>query len=501
MESRLRTHLSSHVGQGMAALLLAQPLLDVLSYFMQEAGSTAFTTALRMAMLAAVALYGFLLAEKKRPYYILGGVLLGFWLLHMANCFRLGYQDPVGDAAEFLKLAQFPLWTLAFSTFLRQREGLDTLSAACLAGDFVLILGVIALSYAVGMPEYTYDYADRGVQLGVMGWFGVHSAQSAIVTLLVPGMLLWAYRKGKLWLFTLCSLFGFGLLYFTGTRVAYVGAILIAGGFLALVLLGRKRYVLCLPLAAALAALVVFQGASPMAQRRSMASDTESYYIEKSQEIMGEDAGFVYEEGEEVPPQVLEKLRTLYTQVFGKEGLYHATLLGDLIDKFGVDAVMEAYDYTVDGQTLYDMRTKKIKAMELTWQGKDFPTRLLGFEHGESYIGENNYDPETDFHALLYFYGYGGAALYLAFCAWFPLLALWQLIKHRRRFWQYPWVPAGTFLLQLALGFGAALLSGSVLRRPSVTVYLALAAALLAHCLARWDREQNAGCAGEKNMV
>ena len=119
MESRLRTHLSSHVGQGMAALLLAQPLLDVLSYFMQEAGSTAFTTALRMAMLA----------EKKRPYYVLGGVLLGFWLLHMANCFRLGYQDPVGDAAEFLKLAQFPLWTLAFSTFLRQRDGLDTLSA------------------------------------------------------------------------------------------------------------------------------------------------------------------------------------------------------------------------------------------------------------------------------------------------------------------------------------------------------------------------------------
>ena len=105
---------------------------------------------------------------------------------------------------------------------------------------------------------------------------------------------------------------------------------------------------------------------------------------------------------------MLEKLRTLYTQVFGKEGLYHATLLGDLIDKFGVDAVMEAYGYTADGQTLYDMRTKKIKAMELTWQGKDFITRLLGFEHGESYIGENNYDPETDFHALLYFYGYGG---------------------------------------------------------------------------------------------
>ena len=29
----------------------------------------------------------------------------------------------------------------------------------------------------------------------------------------------------------------------------------------------------------------------------------------------------------------------------------------------------------------------------------------------------------------------------------------------------------------------------------------ALATALLAHSLTRWDREQNAGCAGEKNMV
>ena len=82
-------------------------------------------------------------------------MLLGFWLLHMANCFRIGYQDPVGDAAEFLKLAQFPLWTLAFSTFLRQREGLDTLSAACLAGDFALILGVIALSLRRGHARIT----------------------------------------------------------------------------------------------------------------------------------------------------------------------------------------------------------------------------------------------------------------------------------------------------------------------------------------------------------
>ena len=202
-----------------------------------------------------------------------------------------------------------------------------------------------------------------------------------------------------------------------------------------------------------LAALVVFQGASPMAQRRSMASDTESYYIEKSQEIMGEDAGFVYEPGEEIPPQVLEKLRTLYTQVFGKEGLYHATLLGDLIDKFGVDAVMGGLPATPPtARPSTTCAPKRSRPWSSPGRGRTLSPACWASSMAESYIGENNYDPETDFHALLFFYGYGGAALYLAFCAWFPLLALWQLVKHRRRFWQYPWVPAGTFLLQLALG-------------------------------------------------
>lgn len=510
MEFTLQKKMTAHVGECMAALLLVQPLLDVLSYFMQAAGTTALTTGLRMAMLAAVWLYAFAIAEKKRPYYVMGGVVAGFWLLHMANCFRLGYRDPVGDAAEYLKLVQFPLWTLAFTTFLEQRENLDYRAVACLAGNFAIILLVIALSYAVGMPAYTYDYPKRGIQLGVLGWFGVPNAQSAIVTILVPGVLLWAYRKGKLWLFSLCALLGFGLLYFTGTRLTYFGAFLIAGGFLVLVALGRKHWLFLLPLGLALAALVAFYGLSPMVQRQAMSVDSDSYYQELGERYLGEDKDFTYREGEEIPPEILGKIRKLYVEVYGEKGIYNATLLGDLIDRFGVDAVMEEYRYATDGELLYDVRDKKLHALHMVWQEKDLLTRLVGFEYAEATLGENNYDPENDFPALRYYYGYAGLLLYGGFCAYFPLLALWRLLRNFRRFWDFISVELGAYALMLCLGLGAAQFSGQVLRKPSVTVYLSLACALLLRYLGRWGKGKGENerksqpaphCAGAGNVV
>ena len=109
IESSWKTRASAPVGEVMAALLAVQPLLDVLSYFMGQAEATWVTTALRTVLLFAVCLYGFAITENRRAYYLAYGVVGGFWVLHMLNSLRLGYQDPVGDAAEFLKLVQFPL--------------------------------------------------------------------------------------------------------------------------------------------------------------------------------------------------------------------------------------------------------------------------------------------------------------------------------------------------------------------------------------------------------
>ena len=88
IESSWKTRASAPVEEVMAALLAVQPLLDVLSYFMGQAEATWVTTALRTVLLFAVGVYGFSVTENRRAYYVMYGVVGGFWVLHMLSCLR-----------------------------------------------------------------------------------------------------------------------------------------------------------------------------------------------------------------------------------------------------------------------------------------------------------------------------------------------------------------------------------------------------------------------------
>ena len=58
---------------------------------------------------------------------------------------------------------------------------------------------------------------------------------------------------------------------------------------------------------------------------------------------------------------------------------------------------------------------------------------MLGFEYAEATVNGNIYDPENDFPALLYYYGYLGAGLYLLFAAYFVFSALRALFRRGPR--------------------------------------------------------------------
>ncbi len=460
----------------MAALLLIQPLLDVLSYFMRETGATTVTTALRTVLLAAVSLYGFVISDRKQ-FYAAGFALIGgFWLLHMLNCLRMGYAHPLWDTAEYLKLVQFPLWTMAFLTFFRKRDGLDMEVLGILALNFGVILLVIGLSYLTGRTAYTYEFPERGVQLGVLGWFGVPNAQSAVLSLLVPAVVLWGLRTEKLWLFSLCAGLGFGLLYLTGTRLTFYTAVLAAAAFLVLILICRKPLVFCLPMAVILVLLFSLKGVSPMEQRQKISAVSFATYQEKIDAVMGEDKDFAYQEGQEIPAEVLRKIEKVYTGIYGRRGVYGEVLLGDLLDRYGTDKIMRTFDYSIRPQVLNNSRTRKLKALGLVWEEADFLTHLLGVEYSDAVIGGHNYDPENDFPALLYYTGYLGTALYGAFVL--GILG-YAAAAFFRRFPSLMTPEFGTAAMMFALALGAAQLSGQVLRKPNVTVYFSLAAAML----------------------
>jgi len=475
----LKNRLSQSSPQVMTAILLLQPLLDVFSYFMQQQGTTIISTALRTVLLFAVCAYGFVITEHRRAYLVLYSVLAGFWLLHTLNCLRLGYQDPVGDAAEYLKLIQFPLWTLVFLTICRQRPTLNLCASGLLAANFAIILLVIGLSYATGAPAYTYDIPARGVKLGLLGWFGVPNAQSAVLAMIFCGLLAWAHEKGQLWLFSLANGAGCAVLYFSGTRLAYYAAVLASAGFVVLIFLagGRRRWN-CVPLVVGLVLLLAFRGVSPMIQRRALPGDTYRIYQEQTDQVMGRDKDYTYTGGE-IPKETREKITQVYEQVYGGLNFAGAPMLGDLLDRFGTQRVMEYYDYTTAASTLCHVRTKKIAVMAMTWEEQDLLTKLVGVEYAAATLNGTNYDPENDFPGLFYFYGWLGTGIYVAFAGSFLVWVLAGCVRNLRRLPEYLTVSLGAWAMIYVLGLGAAQYSGQVMRKPSVTVYMSLAAAQL----------------------
>ena len=96
-----RAWLESHLSLFVVILVGVQPLLDVLSYFMQQGGGNALTTALRTVLLFTVCAYGLAIAENRRPYLVLYGAVGVFWLAHALNCLRLGYLDTMRSYGVF----------------------------------------------------------------------------------------------------------------------------------------------------------------------------------------------------------------------------------------------------------------------------------------------------------------------------------------------------------------------------------------------------------------
>ena len=476
MFDTIKKNLSYYSGTFFTALLISQPVLDVFSYLMMQYELNVLTTVIRTIMLFCVAAYAFVISDDKRMHLILYAVIVGFWLLHTINCLRKGYEHPFLDLGEYLKLIQLPLWAFSFVAIFRVNEDLNVSISGILVINLCIILAVILLSYITRHPVYTYDYPDRNVQIGILGWFGVANAQSAIVTLLVPFVLLWAFQKHNLILFSIVSFVGFGLLYFTGTRLAYYAAILIAVFFAALIIWNREMMIFCAPLFLSVILLLAFRGFSPMVERQALTADSFAVYQEKTDAVMGDDKDFEYKSAADTPPEILEKIRKVYTDVYSGKGIYGNTLLGDLVDRFGVERVMEVYDYSIEPEDLYDVRTKRRKCVELLKEDSDFFTRLLGFEYTETYINGTIFDPENDFPALTGYYGYLGAAIYIVSLLYIILISVRAFLE------EYPdflTMEFGVASMVFVLALGAAQFSGQVLRKPSVTVYISLAAAIM----------------------
>lgn len=469
-------------------LITIQPLLDVMSFFLVKLNMTVISTMLRMGMFVFVMLFAFIISDHKRVYYVFAAVAGGYFALHAVNCFRIGYVSFVEDAANFFRTVQTPAMCIAFITVIKRISNPIKIISSAFFANVCTIWGVIGLSYLVGMPEYTYGAYHK---VGLMGWFEVHNAQSSIVMLLMPLALLFAYRLSKLFFVAACGIC-FSLLFFTGTKLTFYSLIIIALGFLFLIAVNfitakesRKKYIFSnlIPVVSLCAVLVlsfVFIEDSPMKQRENSQSTAYSNHQlnlndslamldpEDPDNSKGEDE-LTPEEKAEAKRKKLERYEKLYREFAGG-------YLNDIINRFGIERVAEKYNYSTVSAELLDAREKKNIFAELAWEESDFLTRCFGYEYSTLVTAEEIYDLENDFPSVFYYSGYVGFGVYILFMAYFAFLVLKEIFKNFKNFVT---LESGLLFGTFVLLMGAAQLSGNVLRRPNVSIYISMILACL----------------------
>ncbi len=479
--------LKKHLPLAVAVLFAAQPLMDMLSFWLDRANvGGAVTLILRFLVLAATVLCGFCLTEKKRVYLLFGGVCAAFFAAHAAVCATVGYADFVGDFINFIRIVQMPATTLCLITFFRANEkSFDSMQWGLALALGLMLLSMV-LSTLTGTDPHTYSTGR-----GTLGWFQNTNSQSSNLCVLLAVSLGWqlSRKKRNLIVFWLTAVAGCVALYALAPRLAYFGlAVITAGLALSLILISRRSWPTAVVLVALCAIFIALIPTSPMGKYVSNESAYQDKVEDKMPTMIEGDSGQVLDLAErqkagetlteEERETLLQGLLPIYEQ--------HA---GDFVELFGPWQTMELFHFATDFHTFINARAKKLIFAAELMKRSPFAARLFGLELSRFTVGEHIYDVENDFHGIYYLCGWVGLALYMAFLLYFVWLIVWALFKNAKRYFT---MEAAGYGIALMLCLIHAVATAGVLRRPNASIYLSALLAGIYYLvkLKKYDKEE-----------
>lgn len=454
---------SDFIKSNLLTIVIAlQPALDILSYF-QRNMSVSFAGFFRLALTVLIPLYALIFTKERKKLLITIGVITAFCCLHILNGFRVGYINFFLDVKYMLLVCHAILLCFSFM-FLYEKEDLisQIKNALKIVVSFVAI--TYYLSYFLKSGSHTYIYS----QLGWTGWNNTPSVFSVILSALFPFTVYLCVKSGKKrHLFFLLPLSFMYIL--NGTKATYLTMIFTLLGYAVFVIAeyfinkkGKFPAFVSVFLVCVLLASVAYYNYSP----RFTIDLLNDNNIAQTEELLSQTQK--EDEGEEDDQADSEEDKFAIDYFLDKR----------MIERFGRDRVISAYEGHINPESLSNIRLKKIIFGSLVWEETDPVTKFVGFEQALMYIGENTYDLESDAQAIYFYYGYIGALLYGALLVYFWLRLIKQLLLHFKESFN---LFNFTIFLTYALLMLSALYTGHLLRRPNTAIYLAIVL-LLIYC-------------------
>ena len=449
--------------------ILLQPLLDVLAFWTQSDAGT-IAGIIRLLMLAAVYCYAFL--EKRTPAFLLASAGIAFVFgLHILNGFRVGYTGLTADLQYIARVASMPVLAVAFAALgddeQKQSQIVKGFFGSAVLTGIVIILSALTDTY---MPTYVVE------KLGISGWVTESNrcCHSDILAGLAVFAAYGAFLTKSVWMKFIIPLLIFGALITNATTACYLTLLAVCAGFpifmiLRSVLVRQKndRLTRCLivEFAVLFALSIVIYPYTPRCRMEELENNS---YNNNEQRFVQEMADLGYDiysmtlEEKMSDPVVHEKLTEYYNK-------FICNTVMSMRDRFGIDRVIIALNGTINASVLDDGRVMKRLNASFVMEDSDLLTHFTGYEFGQVH---NAYeDPENDWDAIYYYYGYIGISFYI--------LAVLYLFFRISRLVVTHFTDSLT-LLNFALLFcfvlqlGLAGFSGALLRRPNASVYLSL---------------------------
>lgn len=463
---RCRSVLKKHLAVCIFILFAAQPAMDVLSFWLEKLGmSTVPSLLLRMLVLAATALAGYILSDRRKYYWYLAAVCVGFFVLHMAGCFIAGYVSPIADFTNYVRVIQIPLFTFCFISFLKA----DSRAFRWIKTGFLISFGIITVVVLLSVITGTNPHTYVDTQSGILGWFSTTNSQASIMSMVTPVLLCMAYRAKNPWILAITAVLSCGQLYFLGTRLAYMAIFASTIGIIFVTAVcgraNKEKYgILVLVAVISLAGFKI----SPMYQHQMSYGQTMQEKQSVLNSMSADRGAAVLTEEEKEEETNLDKLRA-FNQIY----VYYRS---DLVQRFGVEKVMENCDFSTNVSEITGARMSKIMFCSLLMDEEPFTSRLFGLERDKMVYKGEMYDVENDFHGIYFLYGIVGLILFLAFLAYFLYLVAWALVKDAKKYFT---LDAGAFGISLLLALINAYNTAGILRRPNASFYLSVILAVI----------------------
>lgn len=452
----------------------AQPVLDAIAFWSSDSFATA-AGIIRLVIMLVYPLYLFIVLRDKKRIIVPMALIGGFCLLHILNCFRLGYINPLADIRYMAKVAQMPIIAVCLMISLKDLKDAAPLIKG-LGVSTAIYLFLLLLALVTGTWNSTY-----GDGIGFSGWVinDNRCANSLILVTLCIFIMYFAVSTRK----KLPALLGYSLIFLllimNGTKACYYSLFIILLCF-ALYECGNAIFKkikiswfrVIVPIALIILSVLIYPY-TPRAKEDAVEANNNKA------EVLLELQDALAIEGYTTDSVTMEIVMTNKTIFKAYDIFYKKLMCGgvpELFETFDSEEIIRYYNLSTDVEMLMDVRVIKRTFSTLIFRDCDFLTKLVGFDIGKITFENSVVDPENDWPALMWFYGYIGLTIYVCFI----LLVLIPVAKKLLEDFNDAYnVLNVSLLVCLILQLGLAQFSGAILRRPNVSIYMSVILALV----------------------